>query len=72
MKKIKENGWIAQYGRLEESSREFDIEFWQSQTTEDRFRESWNLVKQYYRIKGYPEDELRLCRTVATFGKIQS
>ncbi len=48
---------------LEEADREFDFQFWQSQTPAARFAAAWELVETAWLIKGRPPHELRLQRS---------
>ena len=57
------------YGRLDAADRSFDLHFWQSQTDEARYAATWDLVVLAQKIKGRSLDELRLQRTVESFGR---
>jgi|CXWL01.1.fsa_nt_gi hypothetical protein len=48
----------------ERPDREFDIQFWQGLTSQDRADASWELVTTYWEKKGKNPDELRLQRSV--------
>lgn len=63
--------WEWRYGKIDDSNRSFDIQFWQNQGTEAIFDAAWEQVVDYYAFKGLNTDELRLQRSVAHFGKIQ-
>lgn len=65
MKKTKRKVW-ERIVPLSMAKRDWDIEFWQSQKPEVRFRTTWNLVADLYRIRGKKinADTLRLQRTV--------
>ena len=58
------------YGKKEDMSREFDISFWQSQTSEARLKAAFQMVEDYLRYKGR-ENELRLQRSVENFQRIK-
>jgi len=45
---------------LSQADRNFDIKFWQAQGARVRFRVAWNMVVDYYRMKGLDMNELRL------------
>ncbi len=53
---------LSRFG--ERPDREFDIEFWQSLTSKDRADACWEMVVDYWTMKGKSEDELRLQRSV--------
>ncbi|MCC6444961.1 MAG: hypothetical protein IT210_16085 [Armatimonadetes bacterium] len=59
---------MRQYGKIEDMNRDFDIAFWQAQTTEARLQAGWELVAYYLERKGRSH-ELRLQRSVETFGR---
>jgi hypothetical protein len=63
---------MVQYGKIKDMNREFDIAFWQAQSAEARLRAGWELVEDYYAMKGLPKDELRLQRTVRTLQRQSS
>jgi hypothetical protein len=37
---------------LSKTTRDWDIQFWQAQKPEARFRAAWSLVVDFYRIRG--------------------
>jgi hypothetical protein len=37
---------------LSKADRSFDIEFWQAQSASARFRVAFDMLKDYYRLKG--------------------
>lgn len=53
---------LSKFG--ERPDREFDIQFWQGLTSEDRANAGWELVTDYWAMKGKSPDELRLQRSV--------
>lgn len=53
--------WRA--GPIDEADREFDYQFWQSQSAEARFAAAWELVETAWLIKNRPAHELRLQRS---------
>lgn len=53
---------LSRFG--ERPDREFDIEFWQGLTSEARADAVWEMVVDYWTMKGKTEDELRLQRSV--------
>ncbi len=66
------DGWDIRFGKIENLDRQFDIDFWQNQTTNERFSAAWNLVAHYHLGKGESEDELRLQRSIINFQRISS
>ena len=56
------------------ANRDGDIKFWQSQKPKVRFRATWNLVADLYRIRGKKinADTLRLQRTVENIKQTQN
>jgi hypothetical protein len=53
---------VSRFG--ERPDREFDIQFWQGLTSEARANAGWELVTDYWAMKGKSPDELRLQRSV--------
>lgn len=51
-------------GRIEDSDRSFDIEFWQRQDSKARFAAAWELAVFAHGRKGEHESQLRFQRTV--------
>ena len=47
MKKIWER-----IGPISKAGRKFDIEFWQAQSSSMRFRIAFDMLRDYYRLKG--------------------
>lgn len=64
--------FVERYVRIEDAGREFDIEFWQSQSDAARFAAAWELVVTAHRWKGNDPGELRLQRSVEAFGRFPS
>lgn len=55
----------ARVSRLgERPDREFDIQFWQTLTSQERADAGWELVTTYWEMNGKDGDELRLQRSV--------
>jgi hypothetical protein len=65
MKKAKSKIW-ERLIPLSKTNRGWDIDFWQSQKPEVRFRAVWNLAVDFYRIRGEKinANTLRLQRTI--------
>jgi hypothetical protein len=51
-------------GRVDESDRSFDIEYWQRQDSNGRFAAAWELVVFAHARRGGNVAELRLQRTI--------
>ncbi len=51
---------LSRFG--ERPDREFDIQFWQGLTSEARANAVWEMVVDYWQMKGKKPDELRLQR----------
>jgi hypothetical protein len=64
MKTIEEN-----YQLMTDDRRLFDIRFWQSQGDLAIFEAVTEMLNDYFLIRGKNADELRLQRTIETFGK---
>lgn len=65
MQKIKKKVW-ERIVPLEKADREWDIQFWQSQSPSARFNVTWGLVDVAYKLKGKRTNaaSFRLRRTV--------
>ncbi len=53
---------LSKFG--ERPDREFDIQFWQGLSSEARSNAVWEMVVDYWEMKGKDPDELRLQRSV--------
>ncbi len=53
---------LSKFG--ERPDREFDIEFWQARTSQERAEAGWELITTYWEMTGKDPDELRLQRSV--------
>jgi len=62
-------GFAEKTGKIEDMNRDFDLQFWQSQSDTQRFAAVWELVIQAFIIKGKDVSQLRLQRTVEHFGR---
>ncbi len=58
---------------LSKADRSFDIEFWQAQSASVRFRAAFDMLKDFYRLKGKKTNAytLRLQRTVENLKKVK-
>ena len=65
----KRSQFVERFTRIEDADRSFDLEFWQSQSDAARFAAAWELVVTAHRWKGRNPDELRLQRSVESFGR---
>ena len=64
MRSIEEN-----YQRITDDRRSFDIRFWQSQGNRAIFEAVWEMLHDYFLIRGKDADEFRIQRTVESFRK---
>ena len=64
--------FVERFVRIEDAGRAFDLAFWQTQTDAARFAAAWELVVTAHRWKGGNPDELRLQRSVETYGRVSS
>ena len=55
---------MERIGKLSESDRSFDIEFWQRQGSTAIFAAAWDMVVETYRWKKKSDSELAFQRTV--------
>ena len=62
---------FEQQGKPEELDRSFDLRFWQAQTPAAQVNAAWELVEHYAKVKGLDVRQLRLQRTVETYGRQQ-
>ena len=58
---------MERMGKLSESDRSFDIEFWQRQGSTAIFAAAWEMVVETYRWKKKSDSELAFQRTVERF-----
>lgn len=49
---------------IEQGTEDFDLEFWQSQGPSAIFEAAWELVETAAKVKGLPDDALRLQSSV--------
>lgn len=58
---------------LSKATREWDIDFWQAQKSEVRFRVAFDMLADFYRMRGKKinADTLRLQRTVERLQQAQ-
>ncbi len=57
---------MMKLGRIGESSREFDLAFWQSLPPSTRMAAVWEMTVFHHKLNKRPPDELRLNRTLTT------
>jgi hypothetical protein len=55
---------MERIGKLSESNRRFDVEFWQRQGTNAIFAAAWEMVVEAHRLKGGSDSELTFQRSV--------
>jgi hypothetical protein len=61
------NNFVERRGKLNELDRSFDLQFWQSQSSQARFDATWELIVHAMKVKGQDVRQLRLQRSVTTF-----
>lgn len=64
-------GFVERKGKIEDLDRSFDLKFWQSQSPEQRFMATWELIVHAARVKGIHVRQLRLHRSVENFQRQQ-
>ena len=64
-------GFTENTGKIEDMNRDFDLQFWQSQSDTQRFVAAWELVIQAYMIEGKDVSHLRLQSTIEHFGQMK-
>ena len=55
---------MERIGKVSESDRSFDVEFWQRQGSNAIFGAAWAMVAEAWRWKGRDESELEFQRSV--------
>jgi hypothetical protein len=55
---------MERIGKVSESNRRFDLEFWQRQGSNAIFGAAWEMVVEAYHFKKKSESELEFCRSV--------
>lgn len=63
---------MEKYQSISDKDRSFDKMFWQNAGIEAIFEAAWEMLQDYYLIRGKDASELRLQRTVEAFRKTQS
>src|SRR5438552_15326843 len=58
---------MERLGKLNQSDRSFDVEFWQRQGSTAIFAAAWEMVVEAYRWKKKSDSELAFQRTVERF-----
>lgn len=61
---------IENHGKLSKPDEKFDVLYWSSLSTEERFEAAWELIRYYYKSKGKSR-ELRLRRNITTLGEME-
>ncbi len=63
---------VEKYQSMSNRNRSFDIKFWQNAGTKAILEAAWEMLQDYYLLRGKDASELRLQRTVEAFRKTQS
>lgn len=58
-------------GKLTDLDRSFDLQFWQAQPANERFKAAWELVLHAWKEKGHDVRQFRLQRTAESFQRQQ-
>jgi len=61
---------LERKGKITDLDRSFDLQFWQAQSSQDRFDATWELIVHAWRVKGNDVRQLRLHRSVETFQRL--
>lgn len=69
---VSENTMMRFGKNIAEMDKSFDIEYWQKQSSSDRFAAIQEMVESYHLRKGGNKNELRLQRTVEHFQRKSS
>jgi len=64
---MSKSNFVERKGKLEDLDRLFDIEFWQSQSPQQRFDAAWELIVHAWKVKGGDVRQLRLHRSIEKF-----
>ena len=59
--------FVERRGKIEDLDRSLDLAFWQKQTSEARFKATWELIVHASKVRGINVRQLRLQRSVETF-----
>ncbi len=63
---------MERIGKVSETGRSFDVQFWQRQGSNAIFAAAWEMVEEAYRWKGRSESELEFQRTVESLKPLRS
>jgi len=63
---------MERVGKVSETDRRFDIEFWQRQGSSAIFAAAWQMVIDAYRWKGKSDSELTFQRSVECVKSLRS
>ena len=63
---------MERIGKMSETDRAFDLEFWQSHGSNAIFAAAWEMVEEAYRWKGSSESELEFQRSVECLKSLRS
>jgi len=63
---------MERVGRVSESSRAFDVEFWQCQGSNAIFAAAWEMVVEAHQWKKKSDSELAFQRTVESLKSLRS
>ncbi len=63
---------MERIGKMSESDRSFDVEFWQRQGSTAIFAAAWEMVEEAWRWKGRSESELEFQKSVECLKSLRS
>jgi hypothetical protein len=63
---------MERIGKMSESDRSFDVEFWQRQGSNAIFAAAWEMVEEAWRWRGGDESELEFQRSVERLKPLRS
>jgi hypothetical protein len=63
---------MERIGKMSQSDRSFDVEFWQRQGSNAIFAAAWEMVEEACRWKGGSESELEFQRSVERLKPLRS
>jgi hypothetical protein len=62
---------MERIGKVSETDRSFDVEFWQRQGPEAIFAAAWEMVVEAHRFQNKSDSELQLQRSVECIKSLQ-
>jgi hypothetical protein len=72
MSEVRQMEIMERIGKMSESDRSFDVEFWQRQGSTAIFAAAWEMVEEAWRWKGRSESELEFQKSVECLKSLRS